>query len=150
MDYDEDRLIIITSSSLSSQPFMPLLADSLYNSRHALRLWATLIHWLLLTSSMLSLHLLLCLPLTRFPSLGVHSDVILAHLVLLILAACPAHCPFMHYSLSIVSLTPVLHLTISFRILSLFVMFSNNLSMLRWATASFFSWYFVRAHVSAP
>ena len=43
---------------------------------HALRSWATLIHWLLPTSSMLSLHLLLRLPLARLPSLGVHPDVI--------------------------------------------------------------------------
>ena len=52
---------------------------------------------------MLSLHLLLGLPLTRFPSLGVHSDVILAHLVLLILATCLAHCPLMHHTLPIIS-----------------------------------------------
>ena len=112
---------------------MPLLADGL-----------------LPTSSMLSLHLLLGLPLTRFPSLGIHSDVILAHLVLLILATCPAHCPLMHRTLSVISFTPVLHLIISFRILSLFVMFNNNPTILRWATASFLSWCFVRAHVSAP
>ena len=41
-----------------------------------------------------------------FPSLGVHSDVLLAHLVLLILATCPAHCPLMHRTLSIISFTP--------------------------------------------
>ena len=57
---------------------------------------------------MLSPHLLLALPLTRFPSLGVHSDVILAHLVLLILATCPAHRPLMHCTLSIIYFTPVL------------------------------------------
>ena len=34
---------------------------------------------------MSSLHLLLGLPLSRFPSLGVHSDVIFAHLVFFIL-----------------------------------------------------------------
>ena len=76
-------------------------------------------------------------PFTRFPSLGVHSDVILAHLVLLILAACPAHCPPMHRTLSIIYFNLVLHLIVSFRILSHFVMSNNNLSMLRWATASF-------------
>ena len=37
----------------------------------------------------MSLHLLLGLLLTLFPSLGVLSDVMLAHLVLLILATCP-------------------------------------------------------------
>ena len=89
-----------SSSSSSSQPFKPLLADGLHNLRHALWFWATLIHWLLPTSSMLSLHLFLCLPLTRFPCLGVHSDVILAHLVLLILATCPVHS---HAMLSIIS-----------------------------------------------
>ena len=47
---------------------------------------------------MLSLHLLLGLPLTRFPSLGAHSGVIWAHLVLFILATCPAYCPLMHSS----------------------------------------------------
>ena len=52
------------------------------------------------TSSMLSLHLLLGLHLTCFPSLGVHS-VILAHLVLLILATCPAHCPLLHRTIPI-------------------------------------------------
>ena len=82
---------------------MPLLADGLHNSRHALRFWATLIHWLLPTSSILSLLLILGLPLTPFPSLGVHSDVILAQLVLLILATCPADCPVMHCTLSIIS-----------------------------------------------
>ena len=90
------------SSSSSSQPFMPLLADGLQHSRHALRSWAALIHWLQPTSSMLSFHLLLGLLLTCFSSLGVHSDVILAHLVLLILATCPAHCPLMQYTLSII------------------------------------------------
>ena len=45
-------------------------------------------------SRCLSLHLLL-----GFPSVGVHSDVILAHLVLLILATCPAHYPLMHCTL---------------------------------------------------
>ena len=74
----------------------------------------------------------------------------LAHLVLLILATCPAHCPHMHRTLFIISFTPVLDLIISFRILFLFVMFNNDLSMLRWATASCFSCCFVRAHVSAP
>ena len=126
-----------SSSSSSSQPFMPLLADGLHNSHHALRFWATLIHWLIPTSSMLSLHILLGLPLTRFPSLGVHSDVILAYLMLLTLATCPAHCPLMHRTLSITSFIPVLHLIISFRIFSLFMMFNNNLSTLRCATASF-------------
>ena len=106
---------------------MPLLADGLHNSRHALRFWATLIHWLLPTSSMLSLHLLWVSLLLGFLLWGVHSDVILAHLVLLILATCPVHCPLMHHTLSIISFTPVLHLIISFRILSLFVMFNNNL-----------------------
>ena len=48
---------------------------------------------------MLSLHLLLGLPRTRFLSLGVHSDVVLAHLVLLILTTCHAHCPLMHRTL---------------------------------------------------
>ena len=119
--------IYLYISSSSSQPFMPLLADGLLNSCHALWFWAALIHWLLPTSSMLSLHLLLGLPLTRFPSLGVHSNVILAHLVLLILATCPARYPLMHRTLPIISFTPVLHLIISFRILSLFVMFNNNL-----------------------
>ena len=59
-------------------------------------------------------------------------------------------CPLSsHAPHSIISFTPVLHLIISFRILSLFVIFNNNLSLLCWATASF-SWYFVRVHVSAP
>ena len=70
--------------------------------------------------------------------------------MLLILARCPAHCPLMHRTVSIISFTPVLHFIISSRILSLFVMFNNNISMLHWVTASFFSWCFVRAHVSAP
>ena len=91
--------LVSSSPSSSCQLFMPLLADGLHNSRHALGSWATLIYWLLPTSSMLSLHLLLGLPLTRFPSLGVHSDVILAHLVLLILATCPAHCPHAPHAL---------------------------------------------------
>ena len=118
---------------------MPLLADGLHNLRHALRSWAVLIHWLPTASSMSSLHLLLGLPLSRFPSLGVHSDVIFAHLVFFILATCPAHCPFMHFTFSIISITPVFDLIISFLILSLLVMFNNDLSMLRWATASFLS-----------
>ena len=84
---------------------MPLLADGLHNLRHALRSWAVLIHWLPTASSMSSLHLLLGLPLSRFPSLGVHSDVIFAHLVFFILATCPAHCPFMHFTFSIISIT---------------------------------------------
>ena len=98
---------------------MPLLADGLHNLRHALRSWAVLIHWLPTASSMSSLHLLLGLPLSRFPSLGVHSDVIFAHLVFFILATCPAHCPFMHFTFSIISITPVFDLIISFLILSL-------------------------------
>ena len=122
---------------------MPLLADGLHNLRHALRSWAVLIHWLPTASSMSSLHLLLGLPLSRFPSLGVHSDVIFAHLVFFILATCPAHCPFMHFTFSIISITPVFDLIISFLILSLLVMFNNDLSMLRWATASFLSRCFV-------
>ena len=80
---------------------MPLLADELHNSRQ-LRFWATLIHWLLPKSSMLIIHLILDLPPTRFPFVGVHSDVILFHLVLLILATCPAHCPVMHRTHSII------------------------------------------------
>ena len=60
-------------------------------------------------------------------------------------------CPLSsHAQHSITSFTSVLDLIISFRILSFFVMFNNNLDILRWATASFFSWCFVRAHVSAP
>ena len=54
------------------------------------------------------------LPLSRFPSLGVHSDVIFAHLVFFILATCPAHCPFMHFTFSIISITPVFDLIISY------------------------------------
>ena len=96
---------------------MPLLADGLHNPRHALRSWAVLIHWLPTASSMSSLHLLLGLPLSRFPSLGVHSDVIFAHLVFFILATCPAHCPFMHFTFSIISITPVFDLIISFLIM---------------------------------
>ena len=83
---------------------MPLLADGLHNPPHALRSWAVLIHWLPTASSMSSLHLLLGLPLSRFPSLGVHSDVIFAHLVFFILATCPAHCPFMHFTFDTLSL----------------------------------------------
>ena len=79
-----------------------------------------------------------------------HSDVIFAHLVFFILATCPAHCPFMHFTFSIISITPVFDLIISFLILSLLVMFNNDLSMLRWATASFLSRCFVKVHVSAP
>ena len=127
---------------------MPLLADGLHNLRHALRSWAVLIHWLPTASSMSSLHLLLGLPLSRFPSLGVHSDVIFAHLVFFILATCPAHCPFMHFTFSIISITPVFDLIISFLILSLLVMFNNVLSMLRWATASFLSRCFVSGNWS--
>ena len=138
------------ASSSSSQLFMPLLADGLHNSCYALWSWATPIHWLPPTSSMLSLHLLLGLPLARLPSLGVHSDIILGHLVLLVLTICSAHCPLMHCTLPIISTTFVFDLITSFRILSLFVMFSNGLSMLRWATAIFFSWSFVRVHVSTP
>ena len=125
---------------------MPLLADGLHNLRHALRSWAVLIHWLPTASSMSSLHLLFGLPLSRFPSLGVHSDVIFAHLVFFILATCPAHCSFMHFTFSIISITPVFDLIISFLILSLLVMFNNDLSMLRWATASFLSRCFVKVH----
>ena len=44
--------------------------------------------------------------LNYFPSLGAYSDVILAHLVLLILAAFPAHCPLMHCTLSVIFFTP--------------------------------------------
>ena len=98
----------------------------------------------------LSISFWVSLSLIRFTSPGVYSDIMLAHLVLSILATSSAHCPLMHRTLSIISFTSVLDLTISFRILSLFVMFNNNLSMLRWATANFFSWCFVTAHVSAP
>ena len=37
---------------------------------------------------------------------SVHSDVIFAHLVFFILATCPAHCPFMHFTFSIISYHP--------------------------------------------
>ena len=117
---------------------MPQLTDGL----HKMRSWATLVHWLP-TYLMLSLNPLLGLPLSRFPPLGVHADVILAHPVLFILATCPAHCPFMHCTFPIISFTTVLDLIIPFRILSFFMMFNNNLSMLRWAPARFFSWCFV-------
>ena len=135
---------------------MPLLADGLHNSRHGLQSWATLIHWLPPTSSMLSLHPLLGLPVARLPSLGIHCSWQLGWTpregrwatgkawyylgppgVAHILAICPAHCPLMHCTLSIISTTFVLNLITSFWILSLFVMFSNDLSMLRWATAIF-------------
>ena len=53
--------------------------------------------------------------ITRFSSLGVYSDVILAHLVLLILATYSAHCPLMYRTLSITLFTPVSYLIISFR-----------------------------------
>ena len=60
-------------------------------------------------------------------------------------------CPVLSCTaLTIISFTPVLHLIISFWILSLFVMFNNNLSMLRRVSASVFSWCFVRVHVSVP
>ena len=61
---------------------------------------------------MLSLHLLLGLPLTLFPSLSVHSDVILAHLVLVILVTCPAHCPLMHRTLSLLHLSPQFYIVL--------------------------------------
>ena len=76
----------VIHSSLLLSLFMPLLANCLHNSLHALRSSATLIHWVLPTSSILSLHLLLGLPVTHLPSPCVHSDVILPHLVSLILA----------------------------------------------------------------
>ena len=133
-------MICVASSSSLSQPSEPLKTDGLHNSWHALRSWATLIHCLLPNSSMLSFHFLLSLPLTRSPSLGVHSDIILAHLVLLVLATCPAHCPLMHCTPSIISCTPVLDLINSFRTSCLFVMCNNDLSMPGWATTSFFYW----------
>ena len=149
--YLEKLSLVLKLSSLSwSQPSLPLLADGLHNLHHALRSWAILIHWLPTASSLSSVHLLLGLPLIRFPPLGVHSDVIFAHLVLFILATCPAHCPFMPCTFSVISVTPVVDLIISFLILSLFVTFNNDLFMLRWATASFLSGYFVKVHVSAP
>ena len=124
-----------SSSSSSSQPFM--MADGLHNSRQCTSI---LSHCHPLTATnfldVFSPRLLLGLPLTHLPSLGVHSDVILAHLVQLILATCPAHCLLMHRTLSVISFTLVLDLFILFRILSLFVMF-NNRSMLCWAPASF-------------
>ena len=56
------------SSSSSSRPLMPLLADGLHNSCRALQSWATLIQWLLPTSSIsLSLDLLSGFPLTCLP-----------------------------------------------------------------------------------
>ena len=60
--------------------------------------------------------------------------------------SCPLSSHVLH---SIVSFTYIWDLITSFRILYLFVMFNNDLSMFRWATASF-SWCFVRVHVSAP
>ena len=133
--------MIYTSST--SQQFMSLPADGLHNSRHALRFWATHIHWLLPTSSMLSLHFLLSLPLTSFPSLGVHSDVILAKPGVAHSGYMSCPLPFVHRTLSIISFTPVLDHIISFRILSLCMMLNNNLAVLRWTTASFFSWCFL-------
>ena len=140
----------ILSLSSSSQPFMTLLTVGIHNSRHALLSWATLIHWLLPTSSMFSLHLFFgsssySFSFSRCPFwlfLGPPGD------------AQPGYmsCPLFSHALH--SLYYIFHhcldLITSFRILSFFVMFDNNISMLRWATASFFSWCFVRPHVSAP
>ena len=61
---------------------------------------------------MLFLHLHLDLPLPRCPSPGVHADVTSTDPVLLIQATCPAHCPLIHRTFSVISLTPNLDLII--------------------------------------
>ena len=63
--------------------------------------------------------------------------------------SCPLSSHALH-SLPNISFTIVLDLITSSRIMSLFVMFNNDLFMPRWATASFLCWSFVRVHVSAP
>ena len=62
-------------------------------------LGATLLQWRDGQIFPVAYNWIVTLPLTRFPSLGVQSDVILAHLVLLILATWHAHCPLLHHSL---------------------------------------------------
>ena len=61
-----------------------------------------------------------------------------------------AHCSFMLPIRSIISVTLVLSLIVTFLILSCLVILRIVLSMLLCATASLFSWRFVRVHVSAP
>ena len=76
------------------------------------RSWATLIQWLPPISSTSSRHLLFGLSLPLFSSLGVHSVVILAHLMLFILARCLTYCLFMlliSRRLSLQSLIVLLH-----------------------------------------
>ena len=88
---------------------------------------------------------------------GCHSDVVLAHMVWRILATYPTHCPSRALHSLLCPFTPVLvinqsnfysanipgearlsgDLIASFWIMSLFLMFNNDLSMLRWANASF-------------
>ena len=84
---------------------------------------------------MSSLHLRLGLPLLLFPSLGVHSVVIFAHLLLSRYAICPAHCPFMLPIRSVISFTLVLSLIVT----TCPVILQIVLSMLLCATASLFS-----------
>ena len=127
---------------------MPLLTDGLHSLLHFSLSGAFGIHILPATSSTPSFHLFLGLPLALLPSLRVHSNIFLAHL-LFIRARCPAHCPLISLTLSVISFTLVFALVASFLILSLQVTLSIALSMLLWATASFLSYRFVRVHVSA-
>ena len=79
-------------------------------------------------------------------SLGVHTDVILASLVLLILAVYHAHYPLVHCTLFYLSPAPrILSLHSGSCLLS---WCSTKISMLRWG--KFLSWSFVTVHFSAP
>ena len=90
-------------------------------------------------SSMSSLHLFWALPLFHFSSLGVHSVMVFAHLLLSILARCSSHSPFMLSIRSITSFTFVLSLLTGIPILHRPVMLRIVLSMLLFATAGLFS-----------
>ena len=155
----------VSSTSSSSQPFMPFLADDLHNSRHALRSWATLVRWLLPTSSMLFLHLPLGILLLIFnlcvyilvlswPTwccsfwLHVQPTVLsCTALSLLYLIWLSRHWAWLRRGYRrnrslidwLISLNPVLDQLTWFQIVSLFMMFINNLPILRWVTVSFFS-----------
>ena len=97
-----------------------------------------------------SLHLLFCLPLLLFPTLGCHSVKRFVHLLSCSLATCPAHLHFDSLTFSMMSLTFVFWRMTLWLILSRRDKCDIFLSIALWVVTSFCSRSFVNDHVSDP
>ena len=97
-----------------------------------------------------SLHLVLGLPLGLFCSRGVHSVVLMVHLLSCSLATCPAHLCLDILMAALILVTPVCWRIQVFVLLSCSVMPGMIRSIFLWVTARSWLWLDVRAHLSLP